>query len=203
MSKTAFIFPGQGVQKAGMGKDFYENSEVARYIYDTATEALQLDMRKLCFEENAKLDRTEYTQAALVATCLAMARVLESKGIRPDVTAGLSLGEYCAVAMAGGINDQDAIMAVRKRGILMQEAVPLGVGAMAAILGMSGEAVEAVLEEIPDVFVANYNCPGQIVITGKAEAVRKANEALLSSGAKRAILLNVSGPFHSPFKSDL
>ena len=199
MSKTAFIFPGQGVQKAGMGKDFYENSEVARYIYDTATEALQLDMRKLCFEENAKLDRTEYTQAALVATCLAMARVLESKGIRPDVTAGLSLGEYCAVAMAGGINDQDAIMAVRQRGILMQEAVPLGVGAMAAILGMSGEAVEAVLEEIPDVFVANYNCPGQIVITGKAEAVRKANEALLSSGAKRAILLNVSGPFHSPF----
>ena len=144
MSKTAFIFPGQGVQKAGMGKDFYENSEVARYIYDTATEALQLDMRKLCFEENAKLDRTEYTQAALVATCLAMARVLESKGIRPDVTAGLSLGEYCAVAMAGGINDQDAIMAVRQRGILMQEAVPLGVGAMAAILGMSGEAVEAV-----------------------------------------------------------
>ena len=87
MSKTAFIFPGQGVQKAGMGKDFYENSEVARYIYDMATEALQLDMRKLCFEENAKLDRTEYTQAALVATCLAMARVLESKGIRPDVTA--------------------------------------------------------------------------------------------------------------------
>ena len=180
MSKTAFIFPGQGVQKAGMGKDFYENSEVARYIYDTATEALQLDMRKLCFEENAKLDRTEYTQAALVATCLAMARVLESKGIRPDVTAGLSLGEYCAVAMAGGINDQDAIMAVRQRGILMQEAVPLGVGAMAAILGMSGEAVEAVLEEIPDVFVANYNCPGQIVITGKAEAVRKANERTIS-----------------------
>ena len=197
--KDSIYFSGAGRTESRHGKRFYENSEVARYIYDTATEALQLDMRKLCFEENAKLDRTEYTQAALVATCLAMARVLESKGIRPDVTAGLSLGEYCAVAMAGGINDQDAIMAVRQRGILMQEAVPLGVGAMAAILGMSGEAVEAVLEEIPDVFVANYNCPGQIVITGKAEAVQKANEALLSSGAKRAILLNVSGPFHSPF----
>ena len=198
MSKTAFIFPGQGVQKAGMGKDFYENSEAARYIYDMATEALQLDMRKLCFEENAKLDRTEYTQAALVATCLAMARVLESKGIRPDVTAGLSLGEYCAVAMAGGINDQDAIMAVRQRGILMQEAVPLGVGAMAAILGMSGEVVEAVLEEMPDVFVANYNCPGQIVITGWKEQVEQAAVVLKEAGARRVLPLKVSGPFHSP-----
>ena len=198
MGKIAFIYPGQGAQKIGMGKDFYENSEVARYIYDTATEALQLDMRKLCFEENAKLDRTEYTQAALVATCLAMARVLESKGIRPDVTAGLSLGEYCAVAMAGGINDQDAIMAVRQRGILMQEAVPLGVGAMAAILGMSGEAVEAVLEGIPDVFVANYNCPGQIVITGWKEQVEQAAVVLKEAGARRVLPLKVSGPFHSP-----
>ncbi len=199
MSKLAFIFPGQGVQIAGMGKDFYENNEVARNIYDMASEVLQLDMQKLCFEENSKLDRTEYTQAALVTTCLAMARALEEKGIRPDVTAGLSLGEYCAITMAGGMCDKDAIRAVRERGILMQEAVPAGVGAMAAVLGISGEKVEVVLKEIPDVFVANYNCPGQIVITGKAEAVQKANEKLLSSGAKRAILLNVSGPFHSPF----
>lgn len=199
MSKTAFIFPGQGVQKVGMGKDFYENSEVAKYIYDSASEVLQLDMKQLCFEENAELDQTEYTQAALVTTCLAMARVLEGRGIRPDVTAGLSLGEYCAIAMAGGMCDQDAIIAVRKRGILMQEAVPAGVGTMAAVLGMSGGEVESALENIPEVFVANYNCPGQIVITGKAEAVEEAKEKLVSEGAKRVLPLNVSGPFHSPF----
>ena len=198
MSKTAFIFPGQGVQKAGMGKDFYENSEVARYIYDTATEALQLDMRKLCFEENAKLDRTEYTQAALVATCLAMARVLESKGIRPDVTAGLSLGEYSAIAFAGGMNDRDAISAVRQRGIFMQEAVPAGEGAMAAVLGMTGEQVEQGISAIENVSIANYNCPGQIVITGAAERIQQAEKVLKEQGAKRIVLLNVSGPFHSP-----
>lgn len=198
MGKLAFIFPGQGVQTAGMGKDFYENSEVARVIYDTASEALQLDMRELCFEKNDRLDLTEYTQAALVTTCLAMARVLEGRGVKPDVTAGLSLGEYCAIAMSGGMCDRDAILAVRKRGIFMQEAVPAGVGAMAAVLGMTGAEIESVIEEIPDVFVANYNCPGQIVITGKAEAVQEANEKLKEHGAKRIVSLNVSGPFHSP-----
>lgn len=202
MSKLAFIFPGQGVQTAGMGKDFYENSEVARAIYDTASNVLKLDMKALCFEENDKLDLTEYTQAALVTTCLAMARVLEGKGVKPDVTAGLSLGEYCAIAMSGGMCDSDAVLAVRKRGILMQEAVPAGVGAMAAILGMTGEQIESVIEQIPDVFVANYNCPGQIVITGKAEAVQKANEKLKEHGAKRTVLLNVSGPFHSPLLNE-
>lgn len=202
MSKLAFIFPGQGVQTAGMGKDFYENSEVARAIYDTASDVLKLDMKALCFEENDKLDLTEYTQAALVTTCLAMARVLEGKGVKPDVTAGLSLGEYCAIAMSGGMCDSDAVLAVRKRGILMQEAVPAGVGAMAAILGMTGEQIESVIEQIPDVFVANYNCPGQIVITGKAEAVQKANEKLKEHGAKRTVLLNVSGPFHSPLLNE-
>lgn len=202
MSKLAFIFPGQGVQTAGMGKDFYENSEVARAIYDSASDVLDLDMKALCFEENDKLDLTEYTQAALVTTCLAMARVLEGKGVKPDVTAGLSLGEYCAIAMSGGMCDKDAVLAVRKRGILMQEAVPAGVGAMAAVLGMTGEKIESVIEEIPEVFVANYNCPGQIVITGKAEAVQEANEKLKEHGAKRTVLLNVSGPFHSPLLNE-
>lgn len=198
MSKIAFIFPGQGAQKVGMGKDFYENSDVAKEIFDMASKLLNLDMKKLCFEENDQLDITEYTQAALVTTCLAMARVLEGKGIRPDVTAGLSLGEYCAIAMAGGMYDRDAITTVRERGILMQEAVPKGEGTMSAILGMSGEAIEQIIKDRNDVTIANYNCPGQIVITGKTEAVISANTRLLEEGAKRTLILNVSGPFHSP-----
>lgn len=198
MIKTAFIFPGQGSQTAGMGKDFYENSKTAKEIYDRASERTGLDLRKLCFEKNEKLDITEYTQAALVTTCLAMARTIEEKGLHPDVTAGLSLGEYCAIALAGGISDLDAIYAVRQRGILMQEAVPQGEGAMAAILSMPNEKIEEILSEIPGVSIANYNCPGQTVITGETKAVEKANEKLLENGAKRAVMLNVSGPFHSP-----
>lgn len=198
MNKTAFIFPGQGSQTAGMGKDFYEQSKTAKQIYDQASEKTDLDLRHLCFEENEKLDITEYTQAALVTTCLAMARTIEEKGLHPDVTAGLSLGEYCAIALAGGISDLDAIYAVRQRGILMQEAVPQGEGAMAAILSMPNEKIEEILSEIPGVSIANYNCPGQTVITGETKAVEKANEKLLENGAKRAVMLNVSGPFHSP-----
>ena len=176
MSKTAFIYPGQGAQKAGMGADFYENSEIARYIFDQAGEELDLDMKELCFEENDRLDLTEYTQAAMVTTCLAMTRVAESKGLKADITAGLSLGEYPAIAAAGGMNDMDAIRLVRKRGILMQNTV---------------------IEPIADVSVANYNCPGQIVITGKTDAVEEAAAKLKEAGARRTIMLNVSGPFHS------
>lgn len=198
MSKIAFIFPGQGAQKAGMGADFYENSEIAKDIYDKASECLGLDMKALCFEENELLDQTEYTQAALVTTCLAMEKVVEEKGLVPQVTAGLSLGEYAAIAAAGGMSAEDAIRTVRKRGILMQTAVPAGEGAMAAILGMTGDAIEEVIADIDGVTVANYNCPGQIVITGRTDAVETANAKLLEHGAKRAILLNVSGPFHSP-----
>ena len=197
MSKTAFIYPGQGAQKAGMGADFYENSEIARYIFDQAGEELGLDMKALCFEENDKLDLTEYTQAAMVTTCLAMTRVAENKGLKADVTAGLSLGEYPAIAIAGGMNDMDAIRLVRKRGILMQNTVPAGEGAMCAILGLDAEKIEAVTAEIAGVSVANYNCPGQIVITGKTKAVEKAAEHLKEAGAKRTVMLNVSGPFHS------
>lgn len=198
MSKIAFMFPGQGAQKAGMGKDFYEQSETARKVVDKATELLDIDMKALCFEENDKLDQTEYTQAALVTICLAMEHVLKERGLRADVTAGLSLGEYCAIASAGGMTTEDAITTVRKRGILMQNAVPGGKGSMAAVLGMTGEAIEEVLEGIDGVSVANYNCPGQIVITGWKESVEKASEALKSEGAKRVMPLNVSGPFHSP-----
>lgn len=202
MSKIAFIFPGQGAQKTGMGKDFYEQSQRAAEIYDAASkrlkEEMEIDIRTLCFDENDKLDQTAYTQAALVTTCLAMARTLEEKGVRADVTAGLSLGEYCAIAVAGGMSDLDAVWAVRKRGVLMEEAVPTGVGTMAAVLGLSAEQIEKVTEEIKGVTVANYNCPGQVVITGETDSVDAAKEKLLECGAKRVLPLNVSGPFHSP-----
>ncbi len=197
MSKIAFIYPGQGSQKAGMGQEFYEQCEIAKSVYDKATELLDIDMKALCFEKNDKLDITEYTQAALVTTCLAMTEVVLEKGLKPDVTAGLSLGEYCAISVAGGMSKEDAIKTVRTRGILMQEAVPTGEGAMAAVLGLSGEAIEDVISSMEGVTIANYNCPGQIVITGVAKGVEEAAEPLKAAGAKRVLPLNVSGPFHS------
>ena len=202
MSKIAFIYPGQGAQKCGMGKDFYEGNEKAQMIFEKASELLEMDVKALCFEENDKLDITEYTQAAMVTTCLAMTAVVKEKGLEPDVTAGLSLGEYCAIAVAGGMTESDAIYTVRQRGIFMQEAVPTGVGSMAAVLGMTGEEIEAVIKDMDGVSVANYNCPGQIVITGYAKAVEDASEKLKEAGAKRVIPLNVSGPFHSPLLED-
>lgn len=202
MSKIAFIYPGQGAQKCGMGQDFYENSASAKAVYDMASEVLKdnmdIDMKDLCFHENDKLDLTEYTQAALVTTCLAMTKVVEEAGIHPDVTAGLSLGEYCAIAVAGGMKDEDAVRLVRKRGLLMQNTVPAGEGAMCAIIGMTGEEIEKGIEGMEGVTIANYNCPGQIVITGETKAVEEAAGRLKEAGARRTIMLNVSGPFHSP-----
>lgn len=202
MSKIAFLFPGQGAQVAGMGKDFYEQNETARTIIDQASELLDLDMKALCFEKNDLLDQTEYTQAAMVTVCLAMEQVLEERGLKPDVTAGLSLGEYCAIACAGGMSVEDAITTVRKRGILMQNAVPDGKGSMAAVLGMSGEAIEAAIQPVEGASIANYNCPGQIVITGWKESVEQAAAALKEAGARRVLPLNVSGPFHSPMMEE-
>ena len=198
MSKIAFVYPGQGAQKAGMGADFYEKSPLAKAVFDEAEEILNLDMKALCFEENDRLNITECMQAAMVTTCLAMTEVVRAAGLTPDMTAGLSLGEYCAIAAAGGMSNADAIRTVRARGILMQNTVPAGEGAMAAILGMSGEAIEKVIGDMEQVSVANYNCPGQIVITGETSAVEEAAEKLKEDGAKRTVLLNVSGPFHSP-----
>ena len=197
MSKTAFIFPGQGAQKAGMGKDFYDTFETAKEVFDQASEWLSLDMKALCFEVNDKLDLTEYTQAALVTTCLAMEKVVEEHGLHPDVTAGLSLGEYCALESAGAMTLKDAITTVRTRGILMEQAVPAGQGRMAAVLGMDASAIEKITNGIEGVSIANYNCPGQIVITGKKESVTQAADKLKEAGAKRVLPLNVSGPFHS------
>ena len=197
MSKIAFIFPGQGAQAAGMGKDFYEQSATAREVFDKASKLLGFSMPELCFEPNDRLDITEYTQAAMVTTSIAMMKVLEEKGVKPDVAAGLSLGEYCALAAAGVMSEEDAIKTVRQRGILMQEAVPVGQGAMAAILALDAAAIEEVTGSMEGVWIANYNCPGQIVISGKKEAVEEACEKLKAAGAKRAVMLNVSGPFHS------
>lgn len=197
MSKTAFVFPGQGAQKPGMGKDFYDSFDIAEQIFENASDWLSLDMKALCFEENEKLDLTEYTQAALVTTSLAMAHVVREKGLMPDVTAGLSLGEYCAIEMAGGMSLKSAVCTVRERGILMEHAVPAGKGSMAAVLGMKAEDIENTISSVDGVEIANYNCPGQIVITGKKEGVERAAELLKENGAKRVIPLNVSGPFHS------
>ena len=198
MSKIAFIYPGQGAQKAGMGADFYDGCRTAGELYDAAEQALGLDMKHLCFEENDKLDLTEYTQAALVTTCLAMTRAVREAGIAPDITAGLSLGEYTAIAASGGMDELDAIRLVRKRGILMQNTVPAGVGAMCAVMGMETARIEEILLSTEGAEIANYNCPGQIVITGYKEAVETAAQRLKEAGAKRTVMLNVSGPFHSP-----
>lgn len=197
MSKIAFVFPGQGAQKIGMGKDFYDAFDTAKQIFEDASDWLSLDMKALCFEENEKLDLTEYTQAALVTTSLAMAHVVREKGLMPDVTAGLSLGEYCAIEMAGGMSLKSAVCTVRERGILMEHAVPAGKGSMAAALGMKAEDIEKVISSVDGVEIANYNCPGQIVITGRKEGVEQAAELLKEKGAKRVLPLNVSGPFHS------
>lgn len=197
MSKIAFVYPGQGAQTAGMGKDFYENSALAKEIFDKGSEILNLDLKELCFEENDRLDKTEYTQAAMVTACLAMTREVEARGLHADMTAGLSLGEYCAIAVAGGMSDMDAIRTVRARGIYMENAAPAGSGAMAAVLGMEASVIEDTIKDIDGVSIANYNCPGQIVITGEEGAVDAACEALKAAGAKRTVKLNVSGPFHS------
>lgn len=197
MSKIAFIFPGQGSQKVGMGKDFYEGTAKGKEIFDKASEAVGLDLKALCFEENNDINITEFTQVCLVTTSVAMMEVLKEKGIRPDVAAGLSLGEYSALVAAGSMDFVDAAKAVRKRGILMQEEVPTGVGAMAAVMALDADTIEKNIAGMDDVQIANYNCPGQIVISGKKEAVEAACEKLKEAGAKRCLMLNVSGPFHS------
>ncbi len=200
MKKVAFVFPGQGAQYVGMGKDFYEQFPESKEVFDKAGELLGMDMCELCFEENDRLNLTEYTQAAMVTTIGAMLKKIETMGIKPQVTAGLSLGEYAALVTAGVLDLYDAIRLVRLRGQLMQEAVPQGIGAMAAVLGMEQAKVEEACALVQDgmVVVANYNCPGQLVISGELAAVKAASEKLTEMGAKRVVPLNVSGPFHSP-----
>lgn len=197
MGKIAFIFPGQGAQAVGMGQDVYDHSAVAKEVFDKASEAVGLDLKALCFEENNDINITEFTQVCLLTTSVAIMEELKTRGIKADVAAGLSLGEYCALVAADSMNYIDAAKAVRQRGIFMQEEVPAGEGGMAAILGMDAAEIDKNIEEFDQVQVANYNCPGQIVISGETEQVKKAADKLKEAGAKRAVLLNVSGPFHS------
>jgi [acyl-carrier-protein] S-malonyltransferase len=200
MGKTAFIFPGQGAQYIGMGKQIAEEYKSARIIFEQASEALGFDMEKLVFEgEEETLKITENTQPAIVTASVACLQPLLERGIRPDYTAGLSLGEYSAHVASGTMNFKTAVSLVRKRGKYMQEAVPLGVGTMAAILGLSAEDVVECCKEASAVGIvepANFNCPGQISIAGEIKAVEKAMELCTAKGAKRAILLAVSAPFH-------
>lgn len=201
MGKIAFVFPGQGVQTVGMGKDFYDSSELVRETYKTASKASGVDVEELCFTENDRLNITEYTQIALLTTEVAMMKEVMSRGIKPDVCAGLSLGEYAAIAASNAIADEDLFELIRLRGKYMQEAYPVG-GAMSAVLGMEAETVNKICEETEGIVsIANDNCPGQIVISGEETAVKAAGEALAAAGAKRVVPLNVSGPFHSKLLS--
>ena len=195
------MFPGQGSQYIGMGKEFYEQIPICKEVYDLASEVTGLDIPALCFEENEKLNITEYTQICMLTTEAAIYMALEQNGYQPDVTAGLSLGEYGALIASGVMTAEEAFELVRKRGIFMQEAVPAG-GAMAAVLGLDAAAIEKICRETAEqtgseVSIANYNCPGQIVISGQEEAVHLAGETCKASGAKRVVPLKVSGPFHS------
>lgn len=197
MGKTAFIFPGQGAQYTGMGKDFYEQFPVSRQVIEKASRVTGLDIPALCFEENPKLHITKYTQIAMLAVEMAMLRAVREQGISAQVHGGLSLGEYGALTASGAMSEEDAFRAVLQRGLFMQEAVPSG-GAMAAVLGAEAALIEEICEKTEGIVsIANYNCPGQIVITGEAEAVSKAGEKLKAAGARRIIPLKVSGPFHS------
>lgn len=196
MGKIAFVFPGQGAQQLGMAKDFYESFDSSRKIFQIAKENLDVDIEKICFEEEEKINLTEYTQPALLTACVAMLQPVLEK-VKPDVAAGLSLGEYAALVTCGVMEFKDAVAVTRKRGIYMQNEVPVGVGGMQAVLGAKREVVEEVCAGIEDVYVANYNCPGQIIISGKSEALAVAKEQLTEKGVKRIMPLKVSGPFHS------
>lgn len=198
--KLGFVFPGQGAQYVGMGKDLYEKHEIVRKVYEKASEILNIDVAKLTFETNEEeLNQTKNTQIAILVMSLAIVELLKENNIEADISAGLSLGEYSALAYSNFISFEDAIKTVRKRGEYMQGYVPEGDWSMAAIIGLEDELVEKACSDVVNGFVvpANYNCPGQVAISGEKDAVLQAMENAKTLGAKRAIELKTSGPFHT------
>lgn len=203
MSKIAFVFPGQGSQTVGMCKAFYDQYSCAKQVFEEADEALGFSISKMCFEgPEDQLRLTFNTQPAILTASIACAAVLKEHGLKADIAAGHSLGEYSALVSCGAMAFADAVRTVRKRGQFMQEAVPVGEGSMAAVLGLESEKIVEICRAVEAecgqaVQAVNFNCPGQVVIAGAVAAVNKAVEALKAAGAKRAVLLPVSAPFHS------
>lgn len=198
--KLGFVFPGQGAQYVGIGKDYYEKYDCVKQVYDKASNILGIDIAKLSFESSEEeLNQTKNTQIAILVMSLAIAELLKQNNISADISAGLSLGEYSALIYSNIINFEDGIKIVRKRGTYMQECLPEGDWSMAAILGLEDNVIEEVCKKVSNGFVvpANYNCPGQVAISGEKQAVLQAMELLKQAGAKRAIELKTSGPFHT------
>lgn len=203
MAKTAFVFPGQGSQTVGMCKEFYDNYACAKKVFEEADEALGFSIAKMCFEgPEDQLRLTMNTQPAILTCSIAVLAVLRENGLNCQIAGGHSLGEYSALVAAGSLSLADAVRSVRKRGQFMQEAVPVGEGAMAAVMGLEPETIDAICRKVEAecgeaVQAVNFNCLGQVVIAGAAGAVAKAIDALKEAGARRAVLLPVSAPFHS------
>jgi len=203
LRKIAFIFPGQGSQSVGMGRQFFERYDTAKKLFKRADEALGFSIQKLCFEGPAEeLQKTFNTQPAILTVSVICGEILKEHGVQPDIAAGHSLGEYSALVTADVLDFEDAVALVNKRGAFMQQAVPLGEGSMAAVLGLEREKIVAVCEKISTekgalVQAVNFNCPGQVVVAGTMQGVEKACTALVAAGAKRVIKLAVSAPFHS------
>ncbi|MBM7643424.1 ACP S-malonyltransferase [Streptococcus loxodontisalivarius] len=200
MTKRAFLFAGQGAQKLSMASDLVEQYPIVKETFDTASAILGYDLRELIDNDEEKLNQTRYTQPAILTTSVAIHRLLEEKGVTPDIVAGLSLGEYSALVAAGALSFEDAVALVAKRGEFMETAAPAGSGKMVAVMNTEASLIEDICKQASVkgfVTPANYNTPGQIVIGGEVEAVNYAVELLKEAGAKRLIPLNVSGPFHT------